>query len=457
MCPINWDKNAKTMAKKVQDQPAKALVTKSNNLVEARYHFSIWETRVFTKLVSLIQPGDADFKKYKLYIKDLVQFFGVNDNDAYVKIKAVPDSLLKKVVTIPYTENGEERLLKTGLIAQATIPKKKEGYIELSFHPDLKPYLLQLKRTFLSYDIRNVLKISSVYSIRIYELLKQYENLGYREFDLEELKVILGVSDKYKLYGHFKSRIIIKAQKDLQQHTDISFSFTEVKKGRKVMGILFEIDANICPAIMEEDSITSTIVETDKAQLEALLEEWGVTTENRQLYFKKYAVDYLQARVQYVKNQQALKASRAQKIENLAAYFNSVVHKKELVDYVEEKKKTKKEQAGKAKQVALQKKQLKEQLLQLRRDLDTKEQAKIKALFEGDAGLRSSILAQARSNSPAFYSDTKKTDEDYFKTNPLFRAAVFTIVKRQHQAEFERLQKQYQLQIEQLEQQLKKL
>lgn len=444
------------MAKKIEEQPAKALVTKSNNLVEARYHFSIWETRVFTKLVSLIQPGDADFKKYKLHIKDLVQFFGVNDNDAYVKIKAVPDSLLKKVVTIPYTENGEERLLKTGLIAQATIPKKKEGYIELSFHPDLKPYLLQLKRTFLSYDIRNVLKISSVYSIRIYELLKQYETLGYREFDLEELKIILGVSDKYKLYGHFKSRIIIKAQEDLEQHTDISFSFTEIKKGRKVTAILFEIDANVCPAIMEQDN-AGTTVDNTRSSLEALFKKWGITKENQQLYFKKYSTEYLQARVQYVQNQQALKASRSQKIDHLAAYFNSVVHKKELVDYVEEKKKTKKVKAGKAKQVALQKKQLKEQIVKLKRELDTQEQTKIKTLFEEDAEFKATILAQARSNSPAFYPDAKKSDEAYFKTNPLFRAAVFTIVKRHHQTEFAAIHKKYQPKIKQLEQQLKKL
>ena len=80
----------------MNEQPIKALVTKSNNLVEARYHFSIWETRVFTKLVSLIHPDDENFKTYKLQIKDLVTFFGVNDNDAYEKIKAVPDNLLKK-------------------------------------------------------------------------------------------------------------------------------------------------------------------------------------------------------------------------------------------------------------------------------------------------------------------------------------------------------------------------
>lgn len=444
------------MAKKIEEQPVKALVTKSNNLVEARYHFSIWETRVFTKLVSLIQPGDADFKKYKLHIKDLVQFFGVNDNDAYVKIKAVPDSLLKKVVTIPYTENGEERLLKTGLIAQATIPKKKEGYIELSFHPDLKPYLLQLKRTFLSYDIRNVLKISSVYSIRIYELLKQYETLGYREFDLQELKIILGVSDKYKLYGHFKSRIIIKAQDDLQQHTDISFSFTEIKKGRKVTAILFQIDANSCPAIMEEEAAT-TAVEASKGGIETIFKEWGVSAENQKLYFKKYDMDYLQARVQYVRNQQALKASRSQQIDNLAAYFNSVVHKKELVDYVEEKKKTKKEQAGKAKQLALQKKQLKEQIVQLKRELDNKEQAKIKSLFATDDSFKAMILEQARNNSPAFYPDKTKSNASYFKTNPLFRAAVFTLVKQHHQAIFGAMHHTYQPQIKKLEQQLKRL
>lgn len=444
------------MTKKTEEQPTKALVTKSNNLVEARYHFSIWETRVFTKLVSLIQPGDADFKRYKLHIKDLVQFFGVNDNDAYVKIKAVPDSLLKKVVTIPYTENGEERLLKTGLIAQATIPKKKEGYIELSFHPDLKPYLLQLKRTFLSYDIRNVLKISSVYSIRIYELLKQYETLGYREFNLEELKVILGVSDKYKLYGHFKSRIIMKAQEDLQEHTDIIFSFREIKKGRKVIAILFEINANIGSAILEQNE-ESAAIKANRENLATILKEWGVSEENCQLYFKKYDLDYLQIRVQYVQNQQALKASRSQKIEHLAAYFNTIVHKEELVDYVEEKKKIKKVQAGKAKEVAKQKKHLKAQLVRLKRSLDTKEQEQIKLLFEQEPNLKAQILAQARSNSPAFYPDAKKSDEDYFKTNPLFKAAVFTIVKRQHQEFFAEIYQKYQPQIQQLEQQLKKI
>ena len=439
----------------MEENPSKALVTKSNNLVEARYHFSIWETRVFTKLVSLIQPDDVDFKKYKLQIKDLVSFYSVNDNDAYVKIKAVPDSLLKKVVTIPYTENGEERFLKTGLIAQATIPKKKEGYIELSFHPDLKPYLLQLKRTFLSYDIRNVLKISSVYSVRIYELLKQYERIGCREFDIETLKVILGVSDKYKLYGHFKSRIIIKAQEDLEQYTDICFDFNEIKKGRRVTDIFFEIKKNKRAEVSEPAILTETLAPLQQ-EIEETLLDWGISNQTLAAYLQQYSLEHLKARIQYVFNQQKIKAQRGEKIANLAAYFNTVVSKDDLVDYVEGEKEVQKIQKAKAQKAVQQKKVLEEELKNLKRELEAQEQKLVYQFFETDTEFKAKVLQQAR-NSSLFYSDANKSNEAYFEQNPLFRAAVFNIVKETHKKDFVNIRKKYEPKLKQLEQELKNL
>lgn len=439
----------------MNNQPTKALVTKSNNLVEARYHFSIWETRVFTKLVSLIQPGDEDFKKYKLYIKDLVSFFGVKDNDAYVKIKAVPDNLLKKVVTIPYTtENGEERFLKTGLIAQASIPKKKEGYIELSFHPDLKPYLLQLKRTFLSYDISNVLKISSVYSVRIYELLKQYEKIGHREFDIETLKATLGVSDKYKLYGHFKSRIILKAQKDLKQHTDIYFNFKEVKSGRRVVAIIFEIKKNKNTEIPEKTRVNIDVPPL-REEIEITLLNWGISPKTLNIYWNSYSLEHLKGRIRYVKNQQELKSKRDETIANLAAYFNTVVSKSDLVDYVEEERVSQKNKKVAAKNKVQQKKQLKGQLTQLKRKLEGKEQEYIGVLFDSDSTFKEVIFQQARDNSSSFYSDKTKSNQAYFDTNPLFRAAVFTLVKKQYFKEFEDIREGYKFEIEKLVKQIR--
>lgn len=418
----------------------KALVTKSNNLVEARYHFSIWETRVFTKLVSLIQPGDADFKKYKLQIKDLVNFFGVNDNDAYVKIKAVPENLLKKVVTIPYNEDGEERFLKTGLIAQATIPKKKEGYIELSFHPDLKPYLLQLKRTFLSYDIRNVLKISSVYSIRIYELLKQYEKIGHREFDLETLKVILGVSDKYKLYGHFKSRIISKAQKDLKKHTDIYFEYKEKKIKRKVVSIYFTIKRNIHSEIL---TLKSKDIDEDIERIKSELKLMELTYDQVEDITKEYDKEYIEKRILYVKNQQKNKFQKNQKINNIAAYFISVLKNKNIIDYFQEKKETNKKFKEKyIKELKLEK-NIKEKIKHIKILKEAEEKNKIYKLFEQHKDLKENAMESARRKTPLFFNNNEKSNEEYFQGNSLFRAAVYAYVKEKYEEEFKIINKVY--------------
>lgn len=52
------------------------------------------------------------------------------------------------------------------------------------------------------------------------------------------------VKEEYPLYANFKSRVILTAQKELKQKTDIYFSFKEIKQGRKVVAIEFEIFEN---------------------------------------------------------------------------------------------------------------------------------------------------------------------------------------------------------------------
>jgi len=56
------------------------IIRKSNKLVEARYKLDIWETRIFTKMLMMINKGDDDFKKYKIYLKDLVDDFNLGKN-----------------------------------------------------------------------------------------------------------------------------------------------------------------------------------------------------------------------------------------------------------------------------------------------------------------------------------------------------------------------------------------
>jgi plasmid replication initiation protein len=107
-------------------------------------------------------------------------------------------------------------IVDTYLVVSTARPKEatKDNYIKLRFHSDLKPFLLELKQRYLVYDIRNILSLTSIYSVRLFELLKQYQKIGKRRFELDELKSLLSIEpNEYALYGHFKERVIKKLRK----------------------------------------------------------------------------------------------------------------------------------------------------------------------------------------------------------------------------------------------------
>jgi hypothetical protein len=86
------------------------------------------------------------------------------------------------------------------------------------------------------------MQLKSSFSIRIYELLKQYENFKERSFLVEDLRTMLGIeADEYPKYGNFKQKVLNVAQKEIAEKTDISFEYEETKVGRGVGKIRFFI------------------------------------------------------------------------------------------------------------------------------------------------------------------------------------------------------------------------
>ncbi|MBI4744545.1 MAG: replication initiation protein [Actinobacteria bacterium] len=216
------------------------VVTKSNSLNEARYRLTVQEQRIILSVISLIQPNDEDFKVYRIKVSDFLAFLEIQNQQVYPEIKRITKSLMEKILII----KKEESELHISWFSSAEYFDKK-GYVELRFDPKLKPYLLKLKECFTSYHLENVIHLRSIYSIRIYELLKQYEFVAKRTFDVFELREILGIRpDEYKLYGDFKRHVILPAQKELKQKTDIKFNLKEIKTGRKVTSMEFIVEKN---------------------------------------------------------------------------------------------------------------------------------------------------------------------------------------------------------------------
>lgn len=226
------------MAKlKKRQFPASLIVTQANELVSARYSLPLAEQRLILMMIAKIQPDDEDFKPYRIGIGELAEFMGIDKNSAYRECKKTTRNLLARVLEIQ--EPG--RLLQTHWVSSADYIDGS-GMVKLCFDPELRPYLLKLQGNFTSSKLEMLLSFKSQYTMRVYNLLKQYEQLKEREIELELLREILGLSKNlYEEYKDFKKRILIPVQKELKTKSDLYFEFDEIKYGRRVGVIRFRI------------------------------------------------------------------------------------------------------------------------------------------------------------------------------------------------------------------------
>jgi plasmid replication initiation protein len=214
------------------------LVTKSNKLVEANYRLSVSEQRVIAVMASKVAPTDEDFKPYEFKVSDLAELLDTDSKNLHERVKDTTKGLVGRVIQI----REPKKLIQVAWLSSATYHEGK-GTVELCFDPSLRPYLLQLKERFTTYQLRNIVSLRSCHSVRLYELLKQYAAMKTRTFKPDELRAALGLEkDMYKTWKDFRLRVLDHANTELKAKTDISFTYT-VKKGAhgRVQEIAFNI------------------------------------------------------------------------------------------------------------------------------------------------------------------------------------------------------------------------
>lgn len=213
-------------------------ITRHNDLIETKMNLSTMQLRIFLGTVVQIKKDDVDFKPYQIIVKDLLKECGITSQSWYSMLKEETERLSEVKLKLPM-ENKKDFLYAS--LFSSVQYKSKLGILELSFDPKLKPYLLQLKGNFTTYELQYVFPMKSQYSIRLYELLKQYAAFGKRRFALDNLRYILCLEDKYPNFADFKRRVIEPAKKECSKYSDITFSYNPVKQGRKTVALDFII------------------------------------------------------------------------------------------------------------------------------------------------------------------------------------------------------------------------
>jgi plasmid replication initiation protein len=244
-------------------------VVKSNEIIEARYRLDVLEQKFILYLVSLINPEDTDFKNLQVRVSDFEGVMNVSGSkwgNIYTVVRDIILSLNEKPLQI-IKEDGTKLIINW--ISSAEI-KPRTGIIHFEFSERLKPYLLQLKSRFTLYKLHNILRLNSAYSIRMYELLKSHQYKGGVVYNVEDLKTLLGVSDKYDDYRDFKKRVLTTAQQELSKKSDIYFDYDEQRDRRKIVALAFKIYEN--PNAAEGHSSTKSKPNTEAIKKSDIIE-----------------------------------------------------------------------------------------------------------------------------------------------------------------------------------------
>ena len=457
---------SRAVAKKKDERNVIKLVRKSNELVEARYKFDIWETRVFTKMLTMVRKSDKDFQTYRIYLKDVIREYGLENNkDAYERLRAGGFKLMRKIVKV--IRNTEEGLMElntpivVGVENLVNNEPEDAKFIDVSFHPKMKPFLLSLQSHFTIYDVRNILSLPSSYSIRIYELLKQYQTIGRRKFLLKELKEIIGVieeidvngkkkyKDNYPLYGNFKQRVLKKAQRDLKKNTDIFFTFEEIKRGRAVNALIFHIHANT-PWLEGLKESTGEPLNELTAKIYQQVKHW-VSLDVVKSWVDSYPEAQIKNGVAYTLRQ--LKAGTD--IPNVGGYLQTMVKQENLIDPKDEKRKqalARKQQ----KQVKEQKKEeLDASLKMLYITIQEKETEVIDNILSAIPDAKEEAVDLVTTSRFAHY-DASLSLEDNLK-NPLVMASFRNAIKKLYPSQFEAIDEAYAPRVQVLKAELARL
>lgn len=214
------------------------IVVQDNSLVMGNYDMTAIEQKLLLILLSTIKKDDEELKTISFRVRDLADLMGITPYSLYRDLKKICKSIVGKMVEL---QNKQGDWIVFNIISYAKYRQSK-GVVELKLNNDAKPYVLKLKELFTAFKLEQVLNLESKYAIRIYQITKS--NIYKKTFvlELETLKKQLKLTQKsYSLYGNIKKKVIEPALAEINEKTDISLSYEEIKIGRKVEMLKFKV------------------------------------------------------------------------------------------------------------------------------------------------------------------------------------------------------------------------
>jgi len=215
-------------------------VFQANTYTMSKQRFNLNEKRVMQFIIAKIKPTDTEFRRYEIPITEIADMANISTKNMYPFAKNLMVEMLSKFILL---QDEESQKLKG--FNYFTELEYQSGTLTVELNKNIHQLFLQLKQNktaFTAYELTEFMTLSSTHAQRIYELLKQYGRSKQRErtIELEELRDILDVKDKYSLYANFRKRVLEYAHSHIEENTALRYKWEGItKRGRKVVAIRF--------------------------------------------------------------------------------------------------------------------------------------------------------------------------------------------------------------------------
>ena len=235
-----------------------SVATQSNKLIEASYKMSVPAKRVMLMLLSQIHPFQQDISgKIRIEAADYSSKTGIDLSQSYKDIKNGCRELMGTIIT---TKDPVARTTEECVVVHWMKYHEDEGWLEATFTPWIAPFIHKLRGIgYKTIEINEALKFKRFYSIRLYELLMQWDSSCVRLITLEDLRKAFDIKKKtYPAFKDFRVRVLEPSIKEIEQKTPWTVYYKLKKTGPKVTSLSFtfskdseEKTTERCPDTME--------------------------------------------------------------------------------------------------------------------------------------------------------------------------------------------------------------
>lgn len=234
-------------------------VVKTNRLNMAIQNLSLAEIR-------LIQLAIIDAREYNKGIDALTplaihasrysEAFNVSRQAAYDAMTNAEANLFKRYFT--FLDESDGLPTKSTWITQVKYDKKN-AIIEIIFAPAVVKEITRIdgiEQFFSQYALEQIAEMTSMYSIRLYELLNQWKTAKKTPiFKLDIFRGQLGIGiNEYRRMSDFKRRVLDLAVNEINEKSDLKVSYEQEKQGSVIIGFKFKVVTNKKAATNEKSA-----------------------------------------------------------------------------------------------------------------------------------------------------------------------------------------------------------